>query len=177
MVSNRPSAGALGVAREHGVPTVALPVRDFEGDAGRRDLALRDLLRDAGVGLVVCAGYDRVLADSVLEAFAGAILNIHPSLLPAFGGGMHAVADALAHGAKVTGCTVHLLEPGAPDGGAIVVQEAVAVEEDDDVDSLTRRVHEAEWRALPLAVRLWCEGRLRREGRRVRILPAPAAQG
>jgi phosphoribosylglycinamide formyltransferase-1 len=86
---------------------------------------------------------------------------------------MHAVEDALAFGAKVSGCTVQLLEPGEPDGGPIVLQAAVPVMEDDDADSLRQRIHEQEWRILPEAVALWCSGRLRREGRRVRILPAP----
>ena len=178
VVANRPSAPALELARSRGVPALALPVSQFGGDAAARDAALRDSLRGAGVRLVVCAGYDRVLGDAVLEAWPDAILNVHPSLLPAFAGGMHAVEDALAFGAKVTGCTVQLLEPGQPDGGPIVLQAPVAVHDDDDAASLRRRIHEQEWRLLPQAVRLWAEGRLRREGRRVRILdsaPAPAA--
>jgi phosphoribosylglycinamide formyltransferase-1 len=96
---------------------------------------------------------------------------VHPSLLPAFAGGMHAVEDALDFGAKVSGCTVQLLEPGEPDGGPVVLQAAVPVREDDDAESLRMRIHEQEWRILPEAVALFCGGRLRREGRRVRILP------
>lgn len=173
VVSNRPSAAALTIARERGVEAVALPVSAFGGDAEARDRALRDRLLAASVRLVVCAGYDRVLSDCLLDAFPDAILNLHPSLLPAFGGGMHAVEEALAAGVKVSGCTVHLLAHGATDGGPIVLQAAVPVLEDDDADRLRARIHEQEWRLLPRAVTLWCEGRLRREGRRVRILPAP----
>jgi phosphoribosylglycinamide formyltransferase 1 len=162
------------MARAQGVEALALPVGDFGGDLVARDTAIRDALLRAGVRLVVCAGYDRVLSDPVLQAFPDAILNVHPSLLPAFAGGMHAVEDALAFGAKVSGCTVQLLEPGEPDGGPVVLQAPVPVLEDDDADSLRMRIHEQEWRILPEAVALWCSGRLRREGRRVRILPVAA---
>ena len=176
VVTNRPRAGALGIARAHGVEAAALPVSGFGGDAGARDRAIRDRLLAAGVRLVVCAGYDRVLDDCLLEAFPDAVLNLHPSLLPAFGGGMNAVEDALEAGVKVSGCTVHLLAPGATDTGPIVLQAAVPVLEDDDADALRARIHEREWTLLPEAVALWCEGRLRREGRRVRVLPAPVGQ-
>ena len=177
MIGNRPRAGALEIARSRGVTALALPVSLFEGDRARRDTALRDHLVAAGVRLVVLAGYDQILPDQVLDAFPGAILNLHPSLLPAFGGGMHALADALEYGAKVTGCTVHFVDRGAPDGGAVVLQAPVAVREDDDLETLTGRVHEAEWELLPRAVALWCAGRLRREGRRVRVLPAGVPGG
>ena len=173
VVSNRPSAPALRIAAEAGIETVAMPVSLFDGDSSARDAALRDRLQTAGVRLVVCAGYDRVLGDVVLNAFADAIINIHPSLLPAFGGGMHAVEEALEYGVRVTGCTVQLLEPGEPDGGPIILQGAVPVVEGDDAESLRQRIHEQEWRLVPEAVALWCQGRLRREGRRVRILPEP----
>jgi phosphoribosylglycinamide formyltransferase 1 len=176
VVSNRPSAGALSIARERGVEAVAMPVTGHGGDAAARDLAMRDLLLRRGVRLVVCAGYDRVLDRRLLEAFPDAILNLHPSLLPAFGGGMHAVEDALEAGVRVSGCTVHLLAPGAPDEGPIVLQAAVPVLDGDDAARLRARIHEQEWRLLPEAVALWAEGRLRREGRRVRILPAPVGQ-
>jgi phosphoribosylglycinamide formyltransferase-1 len=175
VVSNRRSARALDIAREHGIAALALPVGDFGGDLVARDTAIRDALQRAGVRLVVCAGYDRVLTAPVLDAFPDAILNVHPSLLPAFAGGMNAVEDALAFGARVTGCTVQLLEPGEPDGGPIVLQAAVPVAEDDDAESLRQRIHREEWRILPEAVALWCSGRLRRDGRRVRILAADAA--
>jgi phosphoribosylglycinamide formyltransferase-1 len=176
VVSNRASAGALAIARAHGVEAVAMPVSGFGGDAAARDLAMRDRLLRGRVRLVVCAGYDRVLDHRVLEAFPDAILNLHPSLLPAFGGGMHAVEEALEAGVRVSGCTVHLLAAGAPDGGPIVLQAPVPVLDGDDAARLRARIHEQEWRLLPEAVALWCEGRLRREGRRVRIVPAPVGQ-
>jgi phosphoribosylglycinamide formyltransferase-1 len=175
VLSNRPSAPALGLAAERGVAAEAMPVSQFGGDALARDRALRDRLLDAGVGLVVCAGYDRILDDVVLNAFPDAVINIHPSLLPAFAGGMDAVEQALSHGVKVSGCTVQLLEPGEADGGPIILQGAVPVLEDDDAETLRQRIHEQEWRLVPEAVSLWCQGRLRREGRQVRILDAPLA--
>ena len=149
----------------------------FGGDVVARDTAIRDRLREAGIDLVVCAGYDRVLTAPVLDAYDGAIINLHPSLLPAFAGGLHAVEDSLAAGVKVSGATVHFLAPGATDAGPIILQEAVPVLDDDDVESLTARIHAVEWRILPQAVSLWCEGRLRREGLRVRILPPRAVAG
>ena len=174
VLSNRASARALEVARGHGVPAFALSQADFGGDAVARDEAMRERLLEAGVRLVVCAGYDRILADSFLDAYPDAILNVHPSLLPAFGGGMDAVEQALRRGVKVTGCTVQLLERGEPDGGPIVLQAAVPVESDDDAATLRRRIHACEWELLPQAVALWCTGRVVRDGKRVRVLPIPA---
>ncbi len=173
VVSNRRQCGALDIARSRGVESLSLPVAEHGNDAIARDRAMVGALRAAGVELVVCAGYDRVLSDDVLAAFPNAIINIHPSLLPAFGGGMTAVEDALAAGVKVTGCTVHLLAAGAVDGGPIVAQAAIAVTEDDDVESLRARIHEQEWRLLPEAIALWATGRLQPEGTRVRILDHP----
>lgn len=177
VVSNRRGAPALDVARRRGVAATAMPQSDFDGSSGRRDHAMLQRMRDVAAELIVCAGYDRILSDEFLRAYPDAILNVHPSLLPAFGGGMDAVEQALAYGVKVTGCTVQLLEPGVTDGGPIVLQQAVDVLPDDDVDSLRRRVHELEWTLLPHAVELWCTNRLRREGRMVRVIPGDAAAG
>ena len=175
VISNRRGAPALEIAERWRVPAAAMPQADYGGDSSLRDRAVLQKMRDAGVALVVCAGYDRILSDEFLRAYPDAILNVHPSLLPAFSGGMGAVEDALAHGVKVTGCTVQLLEPGETDGGPIVLQSAVTVEPGDDAESLRQRIHEQEWRLLPNAVELWCTGRLRREGRLVRILQAVEA--
>lgn len=169
VISNRRDAGALQVASRRGVPAEVMPLGRYEHDARARDRAMRDRLLLSEVELVVCAGYNRVLTDEFLAAFPDAILNVHPSLLPAFGGGMRAVEEALAHGVKVAGCTVQFLEPGIPDGGPIIVQRCVPVLEGDDAERLRQRIHEQEWIAVPEAVRLWSEGRLRREGRVVRI--------
>jgi phosphoribosylglycinamide formyltransferase 1 len=173
VVSNRRSAHAIDVALGWGVPAVALPQSDFDGDAITRDREIHERFQAAGVRLVVCAGYDRILSEEFLDAYPDAIINVHPSLLPAFAGGMDAVERALARGVRVTGCTVQLLERGEADGGPIVLQRAVPVEMDDDAASLRRRIHHAEWELLPQAVALWSTGRLRRDGNRVRVLPAP----
>lgn len=175
VISNRPSAPALTIARQHGIAACAMPQSAYGGDAATRDRAMLDVLQQHSVSLVVCAGYDRILSDAMLDAFPDAILNVHPSLLPAFAGGMTAVEDALAHGVTVTGCTVQLLERGVPDGGPIVVQAPVPVLPDDDASALRMRIHEREWELLPHAVELWAAGRLRRDGRRVRILEAQPA--
>ena len=174
VVSNRRNAHALDVARGWGVPAMALPQSDFGGDAAARDRVIVERFRAEGIRLVVCAGYDRILSDEFLDAFPDAILNVHPSLLPAFAGGMDAVERALARGVRVTGCTVQLLERGEADGGPIVLQAAVPVEPDDDVETLRRRIHEREWELLPRAVALWSAGRVVRDGNRVRVLPSPA---
>jgi phosphoribosylglycinamide formyltransferase-1 len=174
VISNRRSAHALDVALGWGVPAVALPQSDFGGDAAARDREIHDRFQALGVRLVVCAGYDRILSDEFLDAYPDAILNVHPSLLPAFAGGMDAVEQALERGVRVTGATVQLLDRGEADGGPIVLQAAVPVEMDDDAASLRRRIHEREWELLPRAVALWCTGRLCRDGNRIRVLPAPA---
>ncbi len=168
VVSNRRECPALHIARARSVDVLSLPVSEHGGDATARDRVMVDALRAANVELVVLAGYNRVLSDDVLAAFPNAILNVHPSLLPAFGGGMNAVEDALAAGVKVSGCTVHLVTAGAVDAGPIVLQAAVPVKDGDDVESLLKRIHVEEWRLLPEAVALWARGCLQVDGNRVR---------
>ncbi len=175
VVSNRREAPALQIARTWEVPAFGMPISDYGGDVEARDLAMLGTLRAAHVELVVCAGYDRILSEEFLRAFSDAILNVHPSLLPAFAGGMHAVEAALEYGVRVTGCTVQLLEPGEVDGGPVVLQAPVTVDPDDDADSLRHRINHVEWRLLPEAVALWSTHRLRREGRKIHILPEAAA--
>ena len=127
-----------------------------------RDAAMRDFFREHGVELVIDAGYDRVHSQAFLEAFEGRIINVHPSLLPEFGGGMDAVEQALGSGTKVTGATVHIVTASL-DAGPILVQEAVPILEGDSVETLRQRVHEAEHRILPQAIRLM----------EVRLVPGP----
>jgi phosphoribosylglycinamide formyltransferase 1 len=166
VLSDRPGVKALDRAASRGVETEVLAPSDFEGrDAF--DRAVADLLRQRGIDVVVTAGYMRLLGPAVLDAYRGRWLNVHPSLLPAFPG-MHGVADALAHGVKVTGVTVFLVDEGT-DTGPIVLQEAMDVREDDDWDSLEARVHEVEHRLLPAATAALVEGRLRVDGRVVTI--------
>jgi phosphoribosylglycinamide formyltransferase 1 len=114
---------------------------------------MRDWLRERGVELVVNAGYDRILSPDFVAAFAGRMINVHPSLLPAFAGGMDAVGQALEHGVKVTGCTVHLVTDDV-DAGPILVQAAVPVEPDDTPQTLHARIQIQEHRILPEAIQI-----------------------
>jgi phosphoribosylglycinamide formyltransferase 1 len=139
-------------ARERGIPVGELSQKGF-ASAEERDVAMRDFLRDHEVELVVDAGYDRVHSHAFLEAFEDRIINVHPSLLPEFGGGMDAVEQALASEAKMTGATVHIVTASL-DAGPILVQEAVPILEGDTVDTLRERVHAAEHRILPQAIHL-----------------------
>jgi phosphoribosylglycinamide formyltransferase-1 len=131
------------------------------------DAAVVAALRDAGVELVVLAGFDRLVTPVLLNAFPGRIVNIHPALLPAFKG-LHAQRQALEYGARVTGATVHFVDEHL-DHGPIILQGAVAVAPDDTEDSLTRRVLEVEHIIYPDAIQLIAEGRVHLDGRRVRI--------
>lgn len=151
VASNRPSCGAAVFARERGLALGVFQQSSFASPA-ERDRAMAAFLRAAGAELVVAAGWDRVLSDEFLGAFQGRVLNIHPSLLPAFAGGMDAVEQALAHGVKITGCTVHLVT-GAVDAGPILAQAAVPVLEGDTPESLHERIQREEHRILPEAIR------------------------
>jgi len=170
VVSDVPDAPALERARAAGIEAVYLePVGARRGRTGPEfDRRLLELLHDRGVDLVALAGFMRLLGPEVVEAYRWRILNVHPSLLPAFPG-LNAVRRALEHGVRQTGCTVHLVDEGM-DTGPIVLQQAVPVLEGDDEASLLARIQAAEHRLYPRAVRLLAEGRIRVEGRRVRIL-------
>lgn len=169
IVSDRADAGALQRAASLGVAAVHL---DPHEHASRQDhdAALVALLRDRGAEVVCLAGYMRILTPQVVRAFWGRMLNVHPSLLPAFPGA-HAVRDALAWGVKMTGATVHFVDEEV-DHGPIVIQEAVPVLDGDDETTLHARIQQAEYRIYPAAVRSLLEGRLRLEGRRV-VLDQP----
>jgi phosphoribosylglycinamide formyltransferase-1 len=166
VVSDRPGVRALERADARGVPTVVVEP-STHADRAAFDRRLAEVLRLREIDVVVSAGYLRLLGPAVLEAYEGRILNVHPSLLPAFPG-THAVRDALAHGVKVTGVTVFVVDAGL-DTGTIVLQEAIEVRADDDLDTLEERVHEVEHRLLPEATAALVEGRLQVEGRRALI--------
>ncbi|MEJ7654164.1 MAG: phosphoribosylglycinamide formyltransferase [Chloroflexia bacterium] len=161
VLTNRPDAPVVEVASKYDVPlcTIADP-------RGQTDASV--LLKGHGVELVVLAGYDRILASEFVREWEGRMINIHPSLLPAFGGGLHAVRDALAYGVKATGCTVHFVTEDV-DAGPIISQAAVPVLPDDDEARLAKRIREKEHQLLPEAVRAYAEGRLTVVGRRVVI--------
>jgi phosphoribosylglycinamide formyltransferase-1 len=168
VISDRERAAALDRARAAGVEALWVNPKDF-GDREAFDLALVRELQSRSVGLVAQAGFMRILSPAYVRAFAGRALNVHPSLLPAFPG-LHAQRQALDYGAKVAGATVHFVDEGV-DNGPIVLQAAVPVEPDDTEDTLAARILAQEHRLYPEAIRLFAEGRLRIEGRRVIVLP------
>ncbi len=163
VISNIEDAAGLDRAREAAIKAEFYPQRDHTREDFDQQLVER--LREHRVDLVCLAGYMRILSPRFIDAFPGRILNVHPSLLPAFAG-LRAQRQAWRHGAKVSGATVHLVDE-ALDSGPIVLQEAVAVEDDDDVDTLAARILEAEHRIYPRAVRVILDGRYRIDGRRV----------
>ena len=157
VATNRPGCGAAGLARARGLPLGAFSQRGF-ASREERDVAMLGWLRERDVELVVNAGYDRILSAAFVAAFRGRIVNVHPSLLPAFAGGMDAVERALAHGAEVTGCTVHVVTDEV-DAGPILVQAAVPVLPDDTVEGLRARIQAEEHRILPEAIELIAQAR------------------
>jgi phosphoribosylglycinamide formyltransferase-1 len=168
VVSDRERAPALERARAAGVEALWLNPKDF-ADREAYDTALVSELQARGVGLVCQAGWMRILSRVYVEAFRGRAMNIHPALLPAFPG-LHPHRQALDHGVKISGATVHFVDEGV-DTGPIIVQAAVPVEPGDTEDTLEARILSVEHRLYPDAIRLFAEGRLRIVGRKVVINP------
>ncbi len=166
VVSDVPTAGALGLARAAGVATVVVAPRDF-ADRPAWDAALAQAVEVFDPAWVVCAGFMRILGAPFLGRFEGRVLNTHPALLPAFPGA-HAVRDALAHGARVTGCTVHLVDAGV-DTGPILAQRAVEVLDTDDEASLHERIKEVERGLLTDVVARVVRSGIVVDGRRARL--------
>lgn len=168
LVADRPEAGALTRARRHGVPAEVV-----DPSAPDHAEALLDLLEEHDANFVALAGYLRRVPPAVVAAFRGRMLNVHPALLPAFGGkgmyGMHVHRAALRYGVKWTGATVHVVDE-AYDTGPIVLQEPVRVHPGDTPEALAARVLEVEHRLYPEALRLFAEGRVAIDGRSVHIV-------
>lgn len=171
VVSNRPGVRALARAAQAGVPARVIDHRSFP-ERPAFDRALADALAAAGVELVVLAGFDRLVTRVLLDAWPARVMNVHPAILPAFKG-LHAQRQALEYGVRVTGATVHFVDDQL-DHGPIILQGAVAVAPDDTEETLARRILDVEHRIYPEAIRLFAEGRLVVEGRRVRIRGATA---
>lgn len=167
LVCNVPGAPVLERAKSAGVPSTVVDHRPFGKDREAFEREVVRVLNGKHVDLVVFAGFMRLVTPYFVKAFPNRIMNIHPSLLPAYPGA-HAHRDVLAAGAKVSGLTIHFVDASL-DGGPIILQKAVPVRDDDTEDTLAARVLEQEHIFLPLAVRLFAEGRLRVEGRRVVI--------
>lgn len=167
VVCNRAEAPGLLWAQRAGLRTSLVTRADLPEREARQE-AMRRVLEAAGVELVVLAGFDEVLVDRFIQAFEDRIINIHPSLLPAFGGTMKAVQAAYDYGVKIAGCTVHFVTSEV-DAGPIILQRAIEVREVDTAETLAERILAEEHIALPEAIRLFAAGRLHREGRRVHI--------
>ena len=169
VISNRPNAPALDIAKKHHVRTITLDDKGVSKRNWDYDQKTITALKSYGVvpkdGLIVLAGYLRILSELFVDLYPRRIINVHPALLPSFPG-LEAQKQALDHGVKVTGCTVHLVDREV-DHGPIILQTAVAIRDDDTVETLSNRILREEHRILPEAIRLLTEDQLRFEGRRV----------
>jgi phosphoribosylglycinamide formyltransferase-1 len=174
VVSNRADAAGLAIARRQGIATTVVDHRDFPSRAAF-DARLVEVIDAGEPDLVVLAGFMRVLGAAFVGHYAGRLLNIHPSLLPAYPG-LQTHRRALADGVRVHGCTVHFVTPDV-DVGPIVAQGVVPVLPDDDEATLAARVLAAEHRLLPAAVGWFCAGRLVQDGACVRLADAPRSEG
>ncbi len=172
VISNRPDAFGLERARKHGIEAVCIPSKGKTREEHEREVVA--VLDSRGVQLVVLAGYMRLLGHELLERYRGRVINIHPALLPSFPG-THGYEDAWNYGVKVSGCTVHFVDEGC-DTGPIILQAANPIEPDDTLETFRQRGLKIEHQALPEAIRLYCTGRLRIEGRRVIVEPDRSAE-
>lgn len=174
VIASKPGAYALERAEQAGIPGYVVARKDYPSNQAMT-AALVDKLQSLNIDLVVLAGFMVILTEEMVRAYPNAILNVHPAIIPSFCGegyyGLHVHEKALEYGVKVSGATVHFVSEEC-DGGPIVLQKAVAVEEGDTPEALQRRIMEqAEWVILPRAVSLFCQDKLKVEGRKVRILP------
>ena len=173
VISSTPDAYALERAAKAGIPGFVVARKQFDSNRAMT-LALVDKLRELSIDLVVLAGFMVILTEEMVDAYPNAIMNVHPALIPSFAGpgcyGLHVHEKALEYGVKLSGATVHFVSAEC-DGGPIISQKAVEVLPDDTPEVLQRRIMEqAEWKLLPRAVSLFCQDRLRVEGRTVRVL-------
>jgi len=168
LVVDSREAGAIAVADSFGIECAIVDCGAKNGSmTPESSEKMADICAERGVGLVCLAGFMRIVKGALMTGYRGRMLNIHPALLPGFKG-LHAQEQALAYGVRYSGCTVHFVDEGV-DTGPIIVQRVVPVLDEDTVESLSDRILQEEHQAYPEAVRLWAEGRLRIEGRRVII--------
>ena len=165
VITDRPNVQALQRAENAGIKNICVDRKLF---SSRADFEAEILKNLAEIDLVVLAGFMRILSPEFVKKFAGRLMNIHPALLPAFPGA-HAHRDVLAYGVKVSGCTVHFVDEGT-DTGPIILQSAVEVLDNDTEETLAARVLEQEHKIYPQAIKLFVEGKLKIEGRKVKIL-------
>jgi phosphoribosylglycinamide formyltransferase-1 len=173
VISDNPEAFALERARRASIPAVVVNRADFSSKADFDRAVLREL-QQRNVELIILAGYMRIIGRGLLEAYRGRMMNIHPALLPAFGGrgmtGSKVHQAVIDHGAKISGCTVHFVDETV-DGGPIILQRAVTVLDEDTAETLANRILPHEHQIYSEAIQLFAEGRLKIEGRRVLVLP------
>ncbi len=165
VISDQADAYALERARKHSIPAVHVSAKGYRGKRDAYDALLVKEMRNRGVELVCLAGFMRIITPTLISAFPGRILNIHPALLPSFPG-LHVQKAALEHGVKFSGCTVHFVDEGM-DTGPIIIQAVIPVLDDDTEDSLSARILKQEHRIYSRAIQLYAEGRLSIDGRRV----------
>ena len=166
LITDNPKAYAIERAKQAQIPVVLVDYAAFSSRE-KYEQELLAVMQRVNPDLFVLAGYMRIVGKEIVQAFAGRMINIHPALLPAFTG-LHAQRQAVAYGVKVSGCTVHFVDDNL-DGGPVIVQQCVPVMEGDDEDALAERILAHEHKCLPYAIRLFCEGRLKIDGRKVRI--------
>jgi len=166
VISNKADAYALIRAQKHGIPVVIHENSKY-ADRTAYDTATVEILRNHKVDLVVLAGFMRILTDVMVDAYPNAIMNIHPALLPSFTG-LHAQQQALDYGVRYSGCTVHFVDRGT-DTGPIILQSVVPVEQDDTEETLSARIQKAEHQTFAAAIKLYVEGKIRVDGRKVLI--------
>lgn len=169
LITDNPEAGAISIAEEYNIPVSVVPVTEKKGrlpDEAEREITA--ICERHGADLIVLAGFMRILKGPLLDRYEKKIMNIHPSLLPSFKG-LHAQRQAFEYGVKVAGCTVHFVDRSI-DGGQIILQTTVPVLDDDDDETLSRRILAEEHRIYPEAIALFARNHLKIEGRRVRII-------
>ena len=172
VISSKAGAYALERAKNAGIPGYVLPRKEFPSNQAMT-IALVDMMKEMNIDLVVLAGCMIIFTQELVDAYPNAIMNVHPALIPSFCGkgyyGLHVHEEALKYGVKLSGATVHFVSEEC-DGGPIIAQKAVAIEENDTPETLQKRIMEqAEWKLLPEAVALFCQDRLSVEGRIVKI--------
>ncbi|MHA1302920.1 MAG: phosphoribosylglycinamide formyltransferase [Candidatus Heimdallarchaeaceae archaeon] len=167
VLSNKPDALGLNYAKEYGKKTEIIEAKEYE-TREEYDKAVVKVLKEYEVELVVLAGFMRILSPYFVQAYKHRIINIHPALLPSFPG-LHAQKQALDYGVKISGCTVHFVDEEV-DHGAIILQEAVRVLDDDSEETLSQRILEKEHELFPLAIKFISEGKIEIKGRKVRIV-------
>lgn len=166
LVCDNPKAGAIGRAKRAGIK-VALVKREDCADKADFEAKIIEHLEANKIDLIVLAGFMRLLSPELVSKYSGRILNIHPALLPSFKG-IEAIKDAFDYGAKITGVTVHFVDERM-DHGPIILQKEVKIEENDTLESLEKKIHKIEHYIYPESIRLYVEGKLKIEGRKVKI--------